>query len=109
MVNGFYKLLAVVGGQNPSSGGGNINFPNPLGVTTFQALIDRILGYLVLLATPIVALMIFVGAFQILTAAGNPEKVTQGRKTITYTVLGYVIILIARGASFIIKDLLGAR
>lgn len=108
MTNGLYKLLAVTGAQNPPSGG-NITLPNPLGVSTFQALIDGILGYLVLLAAPIVALMIFVGAFQILTAAGNPEKVTQGRKTITYTVLGYAIILIARGASFIIKDLLGAR
>jgi len=73
-------------------------------------LLERIVQYLSLyIAPPIVTLMIFWGAFQILTAAGNPEKITSGRKTITYAVIGYVIILIGWGFVSIIKEVLGVR
>ena len=101
------KALAVTTGGTSR---GPVSLPNPLGVTSISALLERIVQYLSLyIAPPIVTLMIFWGAFQILTAAGNPEKITQGRKTITYAVIGYVIILIGWGFVSIIKEVLGVR
>ncbi|OGY63004.1 MAG: hypothetical protein A2745_03025 [Candidatus Harrisonbacteria bacterium RIFCSPHIGHO2_01_FULL_44_13] len=82
--------------------------PNPLGITTLAELIDRITGALMTIAIPIVALMIIYGAFQILTAGGDPEGFKKGKNTILYAVIGYAIVLVAKGITAIIKQLLGA-
>ena len=51
--------------------------------------------------------MVIYGGFQILTAGGTPEKFTTGRKTILYAVIGYGIIIISKGVTLILKQLLG--
>lgn len=102
------RVLAAVGeGGSP----GNTELPNPLGpgVDSFNALADKILGYMLLIATPIATLMILVGAYQILFAAGDPEKVKTGKQTILYTVIAFAIILIGKGITLIIKDVLGVE
>jgi len=48
------------------------------------------------------------GAFLYLTSGGNPEKVTSGRKTITYAVIGYALLLLSSGITKIIESILGA-
>ncbi len=82
---------------------------NPLKYNTISDLINGILGYLVIIAAPICALFVLIGGFQLLTAAGNVEKVTTGRRTIIYAAVGYGIILISYGLSAIIKDILGVQ
>ncbi len=69
-------------------------------------IIKSIAAYLVQLGTVIVAIMVLIGGFQILTAGGSPEKVTTGKHTILYSVIGYAIILSAFGIVNIIKELL---
>ena len=97
----------------PGSGSGGqqtIKIPNPLGqTTTFTQLISRIVNWLLVIGAPILTLMIIIGAFQFLTAGGNPEKVIQGRHTITYAVIGYALLLLSSGIIKIIENLLGAR
>ena len=58
------------------------------------------------IATPIVAIMVVIGAIQIMTAAGNSEKISQGKKTITYAVLGFAVLLLATSVVPILKSLL---
>jgi len=88
---------------------GGITLHNPAGSnTTIADLIHNITSGLVTIATPIVAIMVLIGAFQILFAAGDPEKFKRGKKTILYTIIGYAIILVASGITSIIKDLLGS-
>jgi hypothetical protein len=81
--------------------------PNPLGVGTIPELIDRITTYIIQLAAPIVTIMILVGAFQMLTAAGNESKFSQGKKTITYAVIGMAVVLVAKGITAVITNFLG--
>lgn len=50
--------------------------------------------------------MIIIGAFQILFAAGDPEKFITGRRTIVYTAIAYAILLMARGIVAIIENFL---
>jgi hypothetical protein len=77
------------------------------GNTTIAQLINNIAYYLsVYIAPPIVTLMILFAAFQILTAGDNPEKLTSAKNMILWTVIGYVIILIAWGITSIIQQLL---
>jgi len=91
----------------PNGTGDSYKLPNPLGVQTITDLIDRIAGYLFVIATPIVTLMILFAAFQILTAGDNPEKLKTAKQIILWTCVGYGIILISKGITLIIKQLLG--
>ena len=43
----------------------------------------------------IALIFMFIGAYQILTAGGNPDKVTLGRKYIMWAVVGLVLALLA--------------
>jgi hypothetical protein len=92
-----------------SGGGQTIEIPNPLQARTFEDLVSALNRWLLVIAVPILTLMIFIGAFQIMTGAGNPEKITQGRHTITYAIIGYALLLISSGITFIIKEVLGTR
>ncbi len=79
---------------------------NPLGVDSIGEIIQNVLNGLILIAAPIVAIMILVGGFQIMFAAGDPEKFKTGKKTILYTVIGYAILLVASGISTVIQSVL---
>ena len=105
------------GGRGIAPGGGRgvsppihstegIVFESPLGVANFQELADRVINGLILLATPIVTIMVLWGAFLLITSAGNPQKVIQGRQTIVWAAVGFGILLIAKGISFIVEQLL---
>ncbi|KKU94462.1 MAG: hypothetical protein UY26_C0001G0014 [Candidatus Jorgensenbacteria bacterium GW2011_GWA1_48_13] len=84
-----------------------IKLENPLKADNIAELIQGILKFLVAAGAPVATLMIIIGAYQMLFAGGSPEKFETGKKTILYTVIGYVIILLALGLASVIKDILG--
>ena len=88
-----------------------IKLPNPLGEgTTIASLLDRLLDFLAIQLGPVIAaIMIIIGAFQILFAGGDPEKFLVGKRTIIYTVIAYAIILVGKGITLIIKDFLTVK
>lgn len=69
-------------------------------------LIESITAWLIKIGGVLAVGMIIWGAIQMITAAGSPEKFSDGKKTILYTVIGYVIILIGYGVVSIIKAIL---
>ena len=103
-------------GQPPSGGGGTpftITLPNPLACTSTTpgssqvfCILDKILTVLFNLSIPITTIMVLVGGFQILTAAGDPEKFKTGRKTILYAVVGFAVVFLANSIVPIIQDFL---
>jgi hypothetical protein len=92
-----------------TGGSQTITIPNPLGATSFEELIVRLNRWLLVIAAPILTLMIVIGAFQILTGAGEPDKITKGRHTITYAIIGYALLLLSSGIVFIIRQVLGVQ
>ena len=67
-----------------------------------NSIISIILGFLGLIAV----ILILIGGFMWMTAGGNEEKVTTGRKYIINGVIGLIIILAAYAiASFVITNL----
>ncbi len=88
-----------------TSGGGGITLPNPLGCNDLQCVTGNIIKALQAISIPIVTIMVIWGAFQILTAGGDEEKLRTGRKTITYAAIGFGLVLLASGFSLIIQDL----
>lgn len=97
-------VFADTGGTNPRT----IDLANPLGVSDVSELITKIINFLIVVAAPIVAGMIIIGAYQMMFAGGDPEKFKLGKKTILYAVIGYTIILLSGGVALIIKSVLGS-
>lgn len=84
-----------------------LTLPNTLGAgSTIPSLISRLFIALVYLAAFIAPIFIIYGAFQMLTSAGNVEKFAAGKKTILYTVIGFMIVLAAQGIVEIVKKVL---
>jgi len=101
----FMTNNAFAAGVGETTG---IDLPNPLGQgTTFITIINNVLNYLIYISVPILALMILIGGFQILTARDNPEKIGSGRKTIMYAVIGFAIVLISKGVALILLKIIG--
>lgn len=95
------------------TGGTGVTIINPIcqgdpADCTIIAILDRIIDFILLISVPILAIMILIGGFYILTARDNKEKVVTGRKVIYYAVIGFTIILISKGVSLIILEILGA-
>jgi len=86
-----------------------VEFQNPLEYETFGELIDAIIKYIFYIAVVVTPLMIIIGAFYILTAAGDPKKIGTGKNVIIYTLIGLAIILLARGLIAMIESLIGVK
>ncbi len=78
---------------------------NPLGDLTLSQIVDKIAPFLITIGGPIAAVMVLWGGFQIMTAAGDPEKFKNGRMTIFYAAIGLVVILIAPGVAALIQSI----
>lgn len=104
----FYGLPAVVAAQ--SLGGlneleQNVNLGNRDLIDTIAQIINVILGFLGVVAV----VLILMGGFKWMTAAGNEEKVGEAKKLLGAGVVGLVIILAAFAiASFVIGNLMNA-
>lgn len=102
--------FATMGANRPDFGLNEIG--ESLGLSTNQNIkqvvaniIRVLLGFLGIIAVVIV----LYGGFQWMTAAGNEEKVTSARATLTAGLIGLIIILSAFAiASFIINTILAS-
>lgn len=98
------QALADAGPPIPGSG---LHIENPLSCSDATECVQNLLNGLIYLAAPVVAVMILIGGFQIMAAAGNEERLKSGKNTILYAVLGYAVILLASGVAAVIQDAVG--
>jgi len=95
----------------PAGGTSGFNFPgigclpNPLGSTSITDILTAVWTYLFYISIPIVAIMVIIGAFQLMFAGGNEEKVSTAKKTILYAVIGFAIVLLAGSVVPILNQL----
>ena len=62
-------------------------------------------AFLVIVA--IVVILVILGALNIMTSAGSPEKVKAGRDQIMYAAIGMLIAIIARAVPSIVRAIVG--
>ena len=93
-------------GQTPNGCGGDLNFclQNPLRFNTLESLIVGILNVLLVIAVPIIVFFIIFAGFSYVTAQGNPEKIKQASRSLTYAIIGGVLILGAVAISEILQN-----
>ena len=70
--------------------------------------VSKITNWVTYIALAVVAVMVIIGALNITTAAGNPEKVTSGRNYILFGVVGLIIAILSRAIPAIAARIVGA-
>lgn len=75
--------------------------------TEIQDLIKEFIKWLFILCLILVPLMISIGGACLIMSGGNQQMIQTGKKIIIYTIIGFVIILIAGFVNQAIKTILG--
>lgn len=84
----FLPLAGFSAGLVPCGEAGN-----PCNICHLFELINRVWGWIInFIVTPIAVLMLMIGGFMLVTAAGNPSQVETGKKILTAAVIGVAII-----------------
>lgn len=81
--------------------------PNPIKWNNFADLINALIDFLFNVALLVVPIMIIIGGFYFITAAGEPAKIETGKRLIWYALIGLIIILLAKGVVTMVKTILG--
>jgi amino acid transporter len=85
-----------------------VELKNPLAVGTIEELLSALLGVVLVLATPIIIFFIIYSGFLYVTAQGNPEQVKQASRSLTYAVIGGVIVIGAFAIATMVENLVAA-
>lgn len=103
-------VILTLGKIAPAAGvSGGISIPNPLGPNCEDVgcVLQRIAGFLLLIATPILTIMVLWAGFLLLSSGGDPKRVQAGQKALLWAVIGFAIILINWGFASIVEEILG--
>ena len=92
-----------------SCSGGKDCLQDPFDGKTIFTIIQSIIGYLILIGAPILAVMVIYGGFLILTAGDSPEKVKSGKDVILWAVVGYTIVLCSWGVIYIMGQIITGK
>ena len=93
----------IVGGSPPAAGIPGLPTPTK----DLGTILKDIGSFAVGLGLILASLMIVFAGYQILTARGDAEQFRAGTNTITYAVIGVIVLLLSATVITILKELLG--
>lgn len=82
---------------------------NPLQAGSFQAIVDNIISFIFKIAIVLAPIMVLLGGFLLITAAGNPEQVSRAKNLLIWTAVGFLVVLLSKGILAIINQILGVK
>ncbi len=85
-----------------------VTLENPLRVDSLEDLLVAILNIFITLMIPVIVFFIIFAGFKYVTAQGNPGKIEEATTTLTYAIIGGVLILAAVAIAEIIKNTVAA-
>ena len=94
-------------GGNGGSPGGSIGLINPLAAETLEEAINAFINFLFYLAMATAPILIVYAGFLLLTAGGDPVKISRAKQIITWTLVAVAVILFAKGLPALIKGAFG--
>jgi 5-bromo-4-chloroindolyl phosphate hydrolysis protein len=77
----------------------------PPGIATMGGIIDLIIKICLTVALPLAIITVLVAAFMILRSQGELQKVSQGKKILTYGLIGLAAVIVASGSGTILKNI----
>ena len=93
----------IVLGESPLS---SIEIPNPLKTASVVDIIDRIMNFMFLISIPIAMIMLMYAGFMYITSAGDTKKTSAAGQIIQYALIGFCIVLLAKGIVYVVQDVL---
>ena len=93
-------------GENGDNGGGFFKIKNPLEYTEIDQIIMAIAGFVFQIALILAPLMLIIAGFLFVTSMGEPEKIKKARDLALHTIIGLIIVLLARGLVALIAEIL---
>lgn len=76
-------------------GGETISGPEGFKITSIADLIGRLIPFFILFAGIGMLLMLIFGGFQLLMGGSDPKQIEMGKKRITYSIIGFIVIFLA--------------
>ena len=102
------NLMNTLRGHPSSGGSSQVTLFDPLQGQGFSAILASVVNFLVVdIAIPLTSIMVLVGAFQMITYSGDPEKYGKGRKTLLWAAIGFVVSLVATSVVTLIRGIFG--
>jgi hypothetical protein len=101
----FLQSLSLPGGEGAIEGLVKTN--NFEGQLTIGGILSKALTFVFPIAGLILLTMIILGGFQLLTSAGNPDKIKAGQGKIVSALIGFVVIFLAYWIMEIVQSVLG--
>lgn len=77
----------------------------PVKWKNFNDLINKLIDFVFYIAVVVLPLVIMYGGFKYITAQGDPKKVNEATKMLIYAGVGFLIMLIAKGAVALIDSI----
>ena len=106
----------VQGTQNNQGEGSNAVCPvgavclqNPLGVSTFDALLNKIIDFIFWVGMAIAPVIFIIAGFLFVISAGDTKKLETAKHMMLYAVIGLVVLLLARGLVAVLKSVIGVQ
>ncbi len=106
----FFFLFFINVSFSEAVGGDGIKFQvkSFLGVSTIQDFLLAVLNVFITVATPIIVIMIIYSGFLYVTARGNESQITKASTSMTYAIIGGILVIGAVALAGVINRLLVA-
>ncbi len=95
-------------GDDPGGGDNTVfEIPNPLGEgnDNLITLLNKIIETLLLIAGPIAVIMIIWAGFLYTTSGGKEDQVKKAHKTVLYTVIGLIVLILSAGIMNLVESI----
>ena len=89
------------------SGFESINLSGPAKISDLVIVIQNIISILAPIAAVAFLIMLIVGGFQFLTSGGDPKAVAGARTTLTYAVIGIILVVVLWLILLVMKNIPG--
>lgn len=101
---GVFAFLALSNVSAATNTVKEVTLKNPLKVGSIEDLLVAILSIIMVLMVPVIVFFIIYSGFKYVMAQGNASQVEEATKSLTYAIIGGVLILAALAISEIIKN-----
>jgi len=102
----LFSIANVSFAENGENGGGFFKIENPLKYDKIEDVIGAIAGFVFQIALILAPLMLIIAGFLFVTSMGEPDKVRKAKDLALHTIIGLIIVLLARGLVTLIAEIL---
>lgn len=85
-----------------------VNINNPINASSFQAVIGNVVDQILGIVGALALLMFIFGGLVWMTAAGNEQKITQGKNILMWSAIGLLVIFSSYALVKFVLEVIGA-